>query len=154
MARRLNRLVSIVLSAALVLLSAGFDAQQAAAQTITGRAVPATAIPSLGAGIGNAPMPSMAMPVLSLAAPALSAPAALTSAPRLAAPVALTPVAPAAAIAAKVLAAAPALLTLAKPETGGSAASVAGRDLENILDRKSTRLNSSHIQKSRMPSSA
>ena len=133
MARRLNRLVSIVLSAALVLLSAGFDAQQAAAQTITGRAVPATAIPSLGAGIGNAPMPSMAMPVLSLAAPALSAPAALTSAPRLAAPVALTPVAPAAAIAAKVLAAAPALLTLAKPETGGSAASVAGRDLENIL---------------------
>ena len=29
-----------------------------------------------------------------------------------------------------------------------------GIDLERILDRKSTRLNSSHIQKSRMPSSA
>ena len=29
-----------------------------------------------------------------------------------------------------------------------------GRDLQQLADRKSTRLNSSHIQKSRMPSSA
>ena len=29
-----------------------------------------------------------------------------------------------------------------------------GKDIEVIKDRKSTRLNSSHIQKSRMPSSA
>ena len=29
-----------------------------------------------------------------------------------------------------------------------------GRAVEQLLDRKSTRLNSSHIQKSRMPSSA
>ena len=33
-------------------------------------------------------------------------------------------------------------------------AGVGGNDCGNMLDRKSTRLNSSHIQKSRMPSSA
>lgn len=128
MARRLNRLVSIVLSSALLVCSIGFDAQQAAAQTITGRAAPVSPLPQIGPGISNAPTPSMALPALSLTVPSLSAPAAL-----LAAPAALKPVSPAAAIAAKVLAAAPALQALAKPETAGSAASVAGRDLESIL---------------------
>jgi hydroxymethylpyrimidine pyrophosphatase-like HAD family hydrolase len=133
MARRLNRLVSIVLSAALVVLSAGIDAQQAAAQTITGRAAPVSPMPQLGLGISNAPMPSLALPALSLMSPSLSAPSALTSAPMIAAPAALKAASPAAAIAEKVMAAAPALQALAKPETAGSAASVAGQDLENIL---------------------
>lgn len=138
MARRLNRLVRIVLSAALVVLSVGLDAQQAFAQTVTGRAAPVSAAPQLGLGSMSAPMPSMAAPVLSLSAPSLSAPFALTASPLIAAPVAaapsaLKPATPAAAIAEKVLAAAPALQALAKPETGASAAASAGRDLENIL---------------------
>ena len=138
MARRLNRLVRIVLSAALVVLSVGLDAQQAFAQTVSGRAAPVSAAPQLGLGSLNAPMPSMAAPVLALSAPSLSAPSALSVSPLLAAPVAvapasLKPVAPAAAIAEKILAAAPALQALAKPGTGASAAASAGRDLENIL---------------------
>ncbi|MBI2789909.1 MAG: hypothetical protein HYX59_14635, partial [Elusimicrobia bacterium] len=133
MARRLNRLVRIVLSAALVVLSVGLDAQQAFAQTVAGRAAPVTAAPQLGLGSMNAPMPSLAAPVLSLSAPSLSAPSAFTATPLLAAPVAaapaeLRPVTPAAAIAEKVLAAAPALQALAKPETGASASAAAGRD--------------------------
>ena len=36
----------------------------------------------------------------------------------------------------------------------GAALAAAGVVLQALLDRKSTRLNSSHIQKSRMPSSA
>ncbi len=131
MARRLNRLVSIVLSVTLVLLSAGLDVQRAAAQTITGRVVPAK--PSLGMGIMNAPTPTLALPVMSLSSPLLSAPAALSVAPLVSAPVALAPVAPAASIAAKIQAVAPALQALAKPETAGVAASLAGRDLENVL---------------------
>ena len=68
MARRLNRLVSIVLSSALVVCSVGLDAQQAAAQTLTGRVVPVSSMPQIGLGILSAPAPSMALPVLSLAA--------------------------------------------------------------------------------------
>ena len=127
MARRLNRLVSTFVSAALVLCSIGFDAQQAAAQTFTGRAAPVSAVPQIGLGIA-APAPSMALPVLSLTAPALSAPSAV-----IAAPAALAAPTPAASIAAKIVAAAPALQAIAKSETGGSAAATAGRDLENIL---------------------
>jgi hypothetical protein len=137
MARRLNRIVSIVLSAALVVLSAGIDAQRAAAQTFTGRVAPVSPTPQLGLGLGGAPVPSIDAPVLSLSAPALSAPSIALAAPVIVAPAAaaaaLKPATPAAAIAEKVLAAAPALQALAKPETAGSAASVAGRDLENIL---------------------
>ncbi|PIR18916.1 MAG: hypothetical protein COV48_04900 [Elusimicrobia bacterium CG11_big_fil_rev_8_21_14_0_20_64_6] len=135
MARRLNRIVSIVLSATLVVLSAGFDAQKAAAQTFAGRAAPVSATPQVGLGIVNAPAPALAAPVLSLTAPSLSAPAGLTAAPLLAAPVAIARVSltPAAAIARSLQAAAPALQALAKPETAGSAASVAGRDLEDVL---------------------
>lgn len=138
MARRLNRLVRIVLSAALVVLSSGLDAQQAFAQAVAGRAAPVSATPQLGLGFSNAPAPSLAAPVLSLSAPSLSAPSALSASPRIAAPAAFVPAAlkpasPAAAIAQKVLAAAPALQALAKPETGGSAAAVAGRDLEDVL---------------------
>jgi len=129
MARRLKRFVSTFLSAALVLCSVGFDAQQAAAQTITGRV---SAAPSLGIGLPNAPVPSMALPVPSLSAPSLAAPASLSVVPLPVAPALAAPT-PAASLAAKVLAAAPVLQALAKPETGGSAASVAGRDLENIL---------------------
>lgn len=132
MARRLNRLVSIVLSAVIILSSIGFDAQNAAAQAITGRAAPVTALPQLGMGIA-APMPSMAAPVLSLSAPSLSAPSALTAAPALVSPAALKPATPSASIAAKIVAAAPALEAMAKSETGGSAAATAGRDLENVL---------------------
>lgn len=127
MARRLNRLVSIVLSSALLVCSIGFDAQQAAAQTITGRVAPVSPMPQAGFGITNAPIPSLPLPVLSLAAPSLSAPAVVLGTPLVAAPVA------AAAIAQSLKAAAPALQALAKPETAGSAASVAGRDLEDIL---------------------
>ena len=133
MARRLKRLVSIALSGALVVCSVGFDAQQAAAQTITGRAAPVSAMPQLGLGIMNAPVPSLALPALTQSVPTLSAPSALAASPLIAAPVALVPVTPAAAISAKVLAVAPVLQALAKPETAGSAASIAGRDLENIL---------------------
>lgn len=138
MARRLNRLVSIVLSSALILLSLGFDAQQAAAQTLTGRAAPVSPTPQLGLSLGGAPAPVSNMPVLSLSAPALSAPAAALAAPAIvtsvaAQPVALKPATPAAQIAQSLRAAAPALQALAKPETGGSAASAAGRDLENVL---------------------
>ena len=43
------------------------------------------------------------------------------------------------------------LRTVQKYETGEIEVSI---DVVNELDRKSTRLNSSHIQKSRMPSSA
>lgn len=128
MARRFSRIVSIVLSGALVACSIGFDAQQAAAQTITGRVAPVSSMPQIGLGMTVAPMPMMALPALSLTAPSLSAPAAA-----IAAPAALTPATPAAAIAEKVMAVAPALQALAKPEIAGSAASVAGRDLEDIL---------------------
>ena len=102
MARRLNRLVSIVLSGALVACSIGLDAQQAAAQTLTGRVAPVSPMPQAGLGITHAPAPSLALPVLSLAAPALSAPAVSLGAPVIAAPVvaaALQPATPAAAIA-------------------------------------------------------
>lgn len=138
MARRLNRLVSLLLSAAIVACSIGFDAQRAAAQTITGRVAPVTAMPQLGAGINAAIAPSLSLPALSLTAPSLTAPSALTAAPLLAAPVVAAPaaaksVAPAAAISEKILAAAPALQALAKPELAGSAAASAGRDLENVL---------------------
>jgi hydroxymethylpyrimidine pyrophosphatase-like HAD family hydrolase len=138
MARRLNRLVRIVLSAALVVLSVGVDAQQAFAQTVAGRAAPVTTAPQLGLGSLNAPTPSLAAPVLSLSAPSLSAPSVLSVSPAFAAPVAaapaaLKPVSPAAAIAEKVLAVAPALKALAQTETGGSAAASAGRDLEAVL---------------------
>lgn len=133
MARRLNRLVSIVLSAALVVLSSGLDAQQAAAQTVTGRAAPVSAAPRLGLGSLIAPMPSLAAPAMSLMAPALSAPSVLTPSPLAAAPAALKPASPAAAIAEKIVSAAPALQALAKPELAGSAASAAGRDLEDVL---------------------
>lgn len=138
MARRLNRLVSIVVSAALVVLSSGLDAQQAFAQAVVGRAAPVSAAPQLGLGSPNAPLPSMAAPALSLTAPSLSAPSLLSApaplaAPVAAAPAALKPAAPAAAIAGKILAAAPALQAMAKSETGGSAAAAAGRDLEDVL---------------------
>ncbi len=136
MARRLNRLVSIFISGALVACSIGFDAQLAAAQTLTGRVAPVSPMPQIGLGIMIAPTPMMALPALSLTAPSLSAPSAALAAP-VAAPVAaaaaLTPASPAAALAASLTAAAPALQALAKPETSGSAASVAGRDLEDIL---------------------
>lgn len=150
MARRLNRLVRIVLAAALVVLSVGIDAQQAFAQTVSGRAAPVTAAPQLGLGSLNAPVPSMAAPALSLSAPSLSAPSALSFAPSLAAPVAaapsaLKPVSPAAAIAEKVLAAAPALQALAKPQTGGSAAASAGRELEDVLTGVKSARSSSEI---------
>jgi hydroxymethylpyrimidine pyrophosphatase-like HAD family hydrolase len=136
MARRLNRLVSIVLSAAVVVLSSGLDAQRAAAQTFSGRAAPVSATPQLGMVLGAVLAPSVNLPVLSLSAPGLSAPSALAASPILAAPsVSVTPkpVTPAAAIAGKILAAAPALKALAKHELGGSAASIAGRDLEDVL---------------------
>lgn len=150
MARRLNRLVRIVLAAALVVLSSGLDAQQAFAQTVAGRAAPVTAAPQLGLGSLNAPIPSLAAPVLSLSAPSLSAPSALSVAPALAAPVAaapaaLKPVSPAAAIAEKVLAAAPALQALAKPEAGASASAAAGRDLEDVLTGVKSARSSSEI---------
>ncbi|MCM2304562.1 MAG: hypothetical protein NDJ72_07650, partial [Elusimicrobia bacterium] len=149
MARRLKRLVSIALSAALVVLSVGIDAQQAFAQTVAGRAVPVSAAPQIGLGISNAPMPSLAAPVLSLSAPSLAAPSILSASPLIAAPVAaapaaLKPAAPAAAIAEKMLASAPALRALAKPETGGSAASAAGRDLEDILTGARSARSSEH----------
>ncbi len=128
MARRLKRLVSLALSAALVVLSVGIDARQAFAQSVVGRATPVSAAPQIGLGSLNAPAPSMAAPVLSLSAPSWSAPSFLV-----AAPAALKPAAPAAAIAQKVLAAAPVLQAMAKTGTGGSAAATAGRDLENIL---------------------
>ncbi|MCR4294947.1 MAG: hypothetical protein NUW21_05390, partial [Elusimicrobia bacterium] len=140
MARRVNRLVSLVVSAALVVLSSGLDAQQAFAQAVVGRAAPVSAAPQLGLGALNAPLPSMAAPALSLTAPSLSAPSLLSASPLLAAPAApaaapsaLKPATPAAAIAGKILAAAPALQALAKSETGGSAAATAGRDLEDVL---------------------
>lgn len=138
MARRLNRLVSTVLSAALVLCSMGLDAQQAFAQTVIGRAAPVSAAPQLGLGSLNAPLPSLAAPAMSLTAPSLSAPSLLSApaplaAPVAAAPAALKPATPAAAIAGKILAAAPALQAMAKSETGGSAAATAGRDLEDVL---------------------
>ncbi|MDO8756717.1 MAG: hypothetical protein Q7J64_01785, partial [Elusimicrobiota bacterium] len=127
MARRLNRLVSFVLTAALIVCSIGFDAQLAAAQTFTGRVAPVSAVPQVGMGIAS-PMPAMAPPVLALSA--LTAPSVLSAAPVLSAPAALTP---AASIAAKISAAAPALEAIANSETGGSAAATAGRDLEDIL---------------------
>lgn len=138
MARRLNRLVSTFLSAALVVCSIGLDAQRAFAQAVVGRAAPVSAAPQLGLGSLNAPLPSLAAPAASLTAPALSAPSVHSASPLLAAPVAaapsaLKPATPAAAIAGKVLAAAPALQALAKPDTGGSAAAAAGRDLESVL---------------------
>lgn len=137
MARRLKRLVSIVLSAALVLLSAGSDAHQAFAQSVAGRAATVPAAPRIGLSLPGSPAPSLAAPVLSLSAPSLSAPSVISAAPlaaaRVAAPAALKPVSPAAAIAEKVAAAAPALQALAKPELAGSAASAAGRDLEAVL---------------------
>lgn len=138
MARRLKRLVSISLSAALVVLSVGLDAQQAFAQAVVGRAAPVSAAPQLGLGAVHSPLPSLAAPAMSLSAPALSASAVLSGTPLLAAPAAaapsaLKPATPAAAIAAKIQAAAPALQALAKPGTGGSAAATAGRDLESVL---------------------
>ncbi|MEK7232398.1 MAG: hypothetical protein AAB268_01170 [Elusimicrobiota bacterium] len=57
MARRLNRIVSIALCAALVVLSAGLDAQRAAAQTISGRAASVSPMPQLRLGMTNAPTP-------------------------------------------------------------------------------------------------
>ncbi len=123
MARRFHRIVSIVLSAALVVLSVGFDAQKAAAQTFTGRGAPVAPAPSLSLGITNAPGTSLELPVL----PALAGPAALTASP-------VAP-GPAAAIAESMAAAAPALQALAKPETIVSAARDAGRDLEDALTR-------------------
>lgn len=125
MARRLSRFVSLVLSYALVAASVGFDAQNAAAQTLTGRAAPAvTPAPQIITGVSVAPaavltpvMPSLA-PSLALTAPAIAAPAAVT---------------PAAAITAKTAAAVPALAALAQPNATMSAASAAGRDLENVL---------------------
>ena len=48
-------------------------------------------------------------------------------------------------------------LALAEPERFAAVAVLSSwlpKELVNLLDRKSTRLNSSHIQKSRMPSSA
>lgn len=157
MARRLNRLVSIVLSAALIIVSSGFDAQRAAAQTLTGRAISVSPVPQVGLGAVNTPAASMSTPVLSLSAPMLSAPSALAPVPALtivnAAPVALKPVTPAAAIAEKVIAAAPALQALAKPLTGGSAASVAGRDLENVLTgEKSARISGELAVEAGVPS--
>ena len=137
MARRLSRFVSIVLSAALVMLSLGLDAQLAAAQTFVGRAAPVSPTPQMGLGAGMAPAPNLAPPVLGLSAPALSATSIMSAAPVVAAPVALAaalkPLTPAAAISEKIQAAVPALQALAKPQIGASAASVAGRDLENIL---------------------
>jgi hydroxymethylpyrimidine pyrophosphatase-like HAD family hydrolase len=135
MARRLNRLVSIVLSAAVVVLSSGLDAQRAAAQTFSGRAAPVSATPQLGLSLVNAP--AVSLPIFAPMLPGLSAPSALAASPLIAAPavaaLALKPAAPAAAIAEKILAATPALKALSKPEVGGSAASVAGRDLEDVL---------------------
>jgi len=136
MARRLNRLVSILLSAAIVVLSLGLDAQQAVAQTISGRAAP-VAMPQAGIGSTLAPAATLALPALSLTAPSLLAPSVLSAAPVMVAPVAAAPTAlkvtAAAAVSEKLLAAAPALNALAKPETAGSAASAAGRDLEDVL---------------------
>ena len=136
MARRFNRLVSIVLSASLFVLSAGLDAQQAFAQTFTGRSASVTSAPQLTLGVLGAPLPSMSLPAVSLNAAMLPSPSAALSAPLLASPVAavaLAPVTPVAAISAQILAAAPALQALSKPETVASAASAAGRDLENVL---------------------
>ncbi len=137
MARRLNRLVSIVLSAALFILSFGLDAQTAAAQTLSARVVPASPAPQVGLG-SSLSAPSFATPAtaLSLSAAPLLAPSLVVATPApviSAAPLALTPAAPAAAVAQALKAAAPALKALSKPETGGAAAAGAGRDLENIL---------------------
>ncbi len=76
---RLNRIVSIVLAVALVVLSAGFDAQKAAAQMLTGRSAPVSPMPQLSLGITNAPIPGPALPALS---------PSLTAAPLIALPVA------------------------------------------------------------------
>ena len=43
---------------------------------------------------------------------------------------------------------------LAEPTVKEGASDALGRQVLRMIDRKSTRLNSSHIQKSRMPSSA
>ncbi len=114
MARRFHRIVSIVLSAALVVLSVGFDAQQAAAQTLIGRRANVLPTPPLGLGATNAPS-------------SLPAPAALTALPLAASP--------ATTLAESIKAAAPALRTLAEPAAAVSAASVAGRDLEDAMTR-------------------
>ncbi len=130
MARRLNRILSSVLSAALIALSFGLDAQRAAAQTLTGRAAPVSPAPQIGLGA-----PLVAAPVLAPAALSLGAASVLT--PSLAAPVpvpaALKPATPAAAIAGKLAAASPILQAIAKPETSGGAAASAGRALEDVL---------------------
>ncbi|UPT75804.1 MAG: hypothetical protein M0D55_09095 [Elusimicrobiota bacterium] len=138
MARRLNRILSSILSAAIVVLSLGLDAQQAVAQTFTGRSAPVSPAPQLGLGSSISPAPALSPAALSLTAPSLLAPSlasplASPVAAAQAAPIALKPATPAAAIAEKLAAASPILQAVAKPETGGASAATAGRALEDVL---------------------
>jgi hydroxymethylpyrimidine pyrophosphatase-like HAD family hydrolase len=118
MARRLRRIVSLVLSYALVAASAGFDARLAVAQTFSGRGATVSPVAQIGLGVCAAPAPTVAPTALALSAPLPSAESLAISAPT---------------IAEAIVAAAPVLQALARPETGASAASVAGRDLEGVL---------------------
>ncbi|MBI4061568.1 MAG: hypothetical protein HY403_09070, partial [Elusimicrobia bacterium] len=74
--------------------------------------------------------PAAALPVHSWTGPASVAAPAEVGAVSLGAP---APARPAAALAESIAAAEPALRELAEPETAGSAASAAGRELEDVL---------------------
>ena len=142
MARRLRRSAryfQITLSAALIVVSTGFDAQRAAAQTLTGRTAPVSParqllLPPPSPWLTNAPTPNLALPALSFSrsAPMFAAPSApVLTQPGIAASTRRWDAA--ASVAETVAAVAPALAVLSEPSGAGSAASSAGRDMEDAL---------------------
>lgn len=127
-----RRLVSSVLSFALLVSALALDAQRAVAQTFSGK-TSVSVTPTLGVGVESV-SPQLSNPTaLTMSAPTLLAPSVVASPALAQTPKALTPVSAAASVSAKLSAVKPILGVVADVKTGAAGSKSAGHDLEAVL---------------------